>query len=192
MSQTRSAIQVATKKVDFKEKHQTITENLAPELLEQINPQKKPEVVAQEPSIPVPDDFQSPISEIRFAHQQDEWAYLIKRMGLGGRMRQFALHSIFTKQGHDLHIDVDESQKHLDSPILRQKLDAALSAIYEHNVTLSINFAQGVIDSPYLIQQKIDVGRHQQAIDVINSDENIVQFQQLFSAIIDENSIQAL
>jgi len=191
-SQTRSASPVATKKVDFKEKHQTITENLAPELLEQINPQKKPEVVAQEPSIPVPDDFQSPISEIRFAHQQDEWAYLIKRMGLGGRMRQFALHSIFTKQGHNLHIDVDESQKHLDSPILRQKLDAALSSIYEHNVTLSINFAQGVIDSPYLIQQKIDVGRHQQAIDVINSDENIVQFQQLFSAIIDENSIQAL
>ena len=26
-----------------------------------------------------------PISEIRFAHQQDEWAYLIKRMGLGGK-----------------------------------------------------------------------------------------------------------
>ncbi|MFY8325931.1 DNA polymerase III subunit gamma/tau [Pseudoalteromonas sp. ZZD1] len=191
-SQTRSNNQVAPKKVDFKEKHQTITENLAPELLEQINPQKKPEVVAQEPSIPVPDDFQSPISEIRFAHQQDEWAYLIKRMGLGGRMRQFALHSIFTKQGNNLHIDVDESQKHLDTPMLRQKLDAALSNIYEHNVTLSINFAQGVIDSPYLIQQKIDVGRHQQAIDVITSDENIVQFQQLFSAIIDENSIQAL
>ena len=43
-----------------------------------------------------------------------------------------------------------------------------------------------------LIQQKIDAGRHQQAIDVITSDENIVQFQQLFSAEIDENSIQAL
>lgn len=180
------------RKVDFKEKHQTITENLAPELLEQINPQKKPEVIEQEPAIPVPDDFQSPISEIKFAHQQDEWAYLIKRMGLGGRMRQFALHSIFTKQGDNLHIDVDESQKHLDTPMLRQKLDAALSSIYDHNVSLSINFAKGVIDSPYLIQQKIDAGRHQQAIDVITSDENIVQFQQLFSAEIDENSIQAL
>ncbi|MCQ8877603.1 DNA polymerase III subunit gamma/tau [Pseudoalteromonas shioyasakiensis] len=191
-SETRANSQLETKKVDFKEKHQTITENLAPELLEQINPQKKPEVIEQEPSVPVPDDFQSPISEIRFAHQQDEWAYLIKRMGLGGRMRQFALHSIFSKQGNNLHIDVDESQKHLDTPMLRQKLDAALSSIYEHNVTLSINFAQGVIDSPYLIQQKIDAGRHQQAIDVITSDENIVQFQQLFSAIIDENSIQAL
>ena len=180
------------RKIDFKAKHQTITENLAPELLEQINPQKVPEVVVAQPSIPAPDDFQSPISEIRFAHQQDEWAYLIKRMGLGGRMRQFALHSIFTKQGNNLHIDVDESQKHLDTPMLRQRLDAVLSSIYEHNVTLSINFAKGVIDSPYLIQQKIDAGRHQQAIDVITSDDNIVQFQQLFSAEIDENSIQAL
>ncbi len=187
--------QVSTKpanKVDFKAKHQTITENLAPELLEQINPQKPAPAVEQAPSIPVPDDFQSPISEIRFAHQQDEWAYLIKRMGLGGRMRQFALHSIFTKQDNHFHIEVDESQKHLDTPMLRQKLNVALSAIYGHNVELNIDFASGVIDSPYLIQQKIDAGRHQQAIDVITSDENIVQFQQLFSAEIDENSIQAL
>ncbi|KPZ64221.1 DNA polymerase III subunit tau [Pseudoalteromonas sp. P1-16-1b] len=190
-----SRAQVANKpasKVDFKAKHQTITENLAPELLEQINPQKPAPVVEQEPSIPVPDDFQSPISDIRFAHQQDEWAYLIKRMGLGGRMRQFALHSIFTKQDNHFHIEVDESQKHLDTPMLRQKLNVALSSIYGHNVELNIDFASGVIDSPYLIQQKIDAGRHQQAIDVITSDENIVQFQQLFSAEIDENSIQAL
>ncbi|PWS56100.1 DNA polymerase III subunit gamma/tau [Pseudoalteromonas sp. meg-B1] len=190
-----SRAQVANKpasKVDFKAKHQTITENLAPELLEQINPQKPAPVVEQEPSIPIPDDFQSPISEIRFAHQQDEWAYLIKRMGLGGRMRQFALHSIFTKQDNHFHIEVDESQKHLDTPMLRQKLNVALSSIYGHNVELNIDFASGVIDSPYLIQQKIDAGRHQQAIDVITSDENIVQFQQLFSAEIDENSIQAL
>ncbi|RZF81219.1 AAA family ATPase [Pseudoalteromonas sp. S4488] len=180
------------KKVDFREKHQTITENLAPELLEQINPQKAPEPVVEEASIPIPDDFESPISSIKFAHEQDEWAYLIKRMGLGGRMRQFALHSIFTKQNNQLHIEVDSSQRHLDSAVLRQKLNAALSEIYGHNVELSIEFADGVIDSPYLIQQKIDAGRHQQAIDVINSDENIVQFQQLFSAIIDENSIQAL
>ena len=180
------------KKVDFREKHQTITENLAPELLEQINPQKAPEPVVEEASIPIPDDFESPISSIKFAHEQDEWAYLIKRMGLGGRMRQFALHSIFTKKNNQLHIEVDSSQRHLDSAVLRQKLNAALSEIYGHNVELSIEFADGVIDSPYLIQQKIDAGRHQQAIDVINSDENIVQFQQLFSAIIDENSIQAL
>lgn len=179
-------------KVDFKQKHQTITENLAPELLEQINPQKVVDQPEPEAQIPVPDDFESPISSIKFAHEQDEWAYLIKRMGLGGRMRQFALHSIFSKNQQQLRIDVDLSQKHLDSPVLRQKLDAALSEIYGRNVELTIEFAEGVIDSPFLIQQKIDAGRHQQAIEVINTDNNIMQFQQLFSAEIDENSIQAL
>ncbi|HEA18252.1 MAG TPA: DNA polymerase III subunit gamma/tau [Pseudoalteromonas prydzensis] len=191
-SYTHNSVPTKLVKPDFKEKHQTIVENLAPELLEQINPQKVQAEPEPEINIQVPDDFQSPISDIRFAHQQDEWAYLIKRMGLGGRMRQFALHSIYSKQQQQLHLEVDESQKHLDTPMLRQKLSAALAAIYEHNVELTINFAAGVIDSPYLIQQKIDAGRHQQAIDVINGDENIVQLQQLFSAIIDENSIQAL
>ena len=191
-SYTPKSVPTKVLKPDFKEKHQTIVENLAPELLEQINPQKVVTEAEPEINIQVPDDFQSPISDIRFAHQQDEWAYLIKRMGLGGRMRQFALHSIYSKQQQQLHLEVDESQKHLDTPMLRQKLSAALASIYEHNVDLTINFAAGVIDSPYLIQQKIDAGRHQQAIDVINSDENIVQLQQLFSAIIDENSIQAL
>ena len=191
-SYTPKSVPTKVLKPDFKEKHQTIVENLAPELLEQINPQKVVTEAEPEINIQVPDDFQSPISDIRFAHQQDEWAYLIMRMGLGGRMRQFALHSIYSKQQQQLHLEVDESQKHLDTPMLRQKLSAALASIYEHNVDLTINFAAGVIDSPYLIQQKIDAGRHQQAIDVINSDENIVQLQQLFSAIIDENSIQAL
>ncbi|MBQ4833249.1 DNA polymerase III subunit gamma/tau [Pseudoalteromonas sp. MMG010] len=180
------------RKIDFKNKHQTITENLAPELLQQINPQKKAEIESDDVSIPIPDDFHSPISEIRFAHQQNEWAYLIKRMGLGGRIRQFALHSIFTKQDNNLHIQVDESQKHLDTAVLRQKLNHALSSIYDFNVELNIEFAKGVIDSPFLIQQKIDAQRHQQAVEAIAADNNVIQFQQIFNAEIDENSIQAL
>jgi DNA polymerase-3 subunit gamma/tau len=192
MGSQQAVLSKPERKVDFKIKHQTITENLAPELLEQINPQKAQVKQDNVPSIPIPDDFQSPISDIRFAHQQDEWAYLIKRMGLGGRMRQFALHSIFTKDDHQLNLQVDESQKHLDTPVLRQKLNHSLSGIYDFNVELNIEFEQGVIDSPFLIQQKIDAGRHQQAVDVINSDNNIIQFQQVFNAEIDENSIQAL
>ncbi|BBN82048.1 DNA polymerase III subunit gamma/tau [Pseudoalteromonas sp. A25] len=181
------------KKVAFKERHKTKQENLAPELLEQIAPPTTNKVVEpQEPSIPVPEDFSSPISDIKFAHQQDEWAHLIKRMGLGGRMRQFALHSIFTKDGHTFNLEVDQSQQHLDSPMLRQKLTASLSEIYGYEVQLEICFAPGVIDSPYLIQQKIDADRYQQAVDVINSDPNIVQFVQEFDAAVDENTVQAL
>ncbi|NOU49616.1 DNA polymerase III subunit gamma/tau [Pseudoalteromonas sp. JBTF-M23] len=181
------------KKVAFKERHKPNEANLAPELLEQIAPPtSNKSVESQEPSIPVPDDFSSPISDIKFAHQQDEWAHLIKRMGLGGRMRQFALHSIFTKDGHTFNLEVDQSQQHLDSPMLRQKLTASLSEIYSYEVQLQVSFAPGVIDSPYLIQQKIDANRYQQAVDVINSDPNIVQFVQEFDAAVDENTVQAL
>lgn len=137
-------------------------------------------------------DFSSPISEIKFAHQQDEWAHLIERMKLGGLARQFALHSIFSKQGEQLHLQVDESQKHLDTPMLRQQFQQALSDIYQHNIALSIEFAQGVIDSPYLIQQKIDAQRHQQAVDVINQDKNVMQLSETFNATLNENSIKAL
>jgi DNA polymerase-3 subunit gamma/tau len=181
------------KKVPFVQKHKAKTENLAPELLEQIAPVKKVEKVTQVvEQVAIPDDFTSPISDIRFAHQQDEWAHLIKRMGLGGRMRQFALHSIFNKDQNSIKLDVDASQQHLDSAILRQKLVASLSEIYKCEVQVDINFAPGVIDSPFLIQQKIDAQRYQQAVDVINQDKNVVQFVQEFAAVIDENTIQAL
>ncbi|MCF6435116.1 DNA polymerase III subunit gamma/tau [Pseudoalteromonas sp. MMG022] len=181
------------KKADFKTRHKTDESKLAPELLQQIAPvQSKKEVEPQAPSIPVPEDFSSPISDIKFAHQQDEWAHLIKRMGLGGRMRQFALHSIFTKDGHTFQLEVDQSQQHLDSPMLRQKLTASLCEIYGYEVQLDISFAPGVIDSPYLIQQKIDADRYQQAVDVINQDANVVQFVQEFDATVDENTVQAL
>ncbi|TMO65354.1 DNA polymerase III subunit gamma/tau [Pseudoalteromonas aurantia] len=181
------------KKMPFAQKHKAKTENLAPELLEQISPVKKAEPTTQViEQVTIPDDFSSPISDIRFAHQQDEWAHLIKRMGLGGRMRQFALHSIFNKEHNGIKLDVDASQQHLDSAILRQKLIASLSDIYGHEVQVDINFAPGVIDSPFLIQQKIDAQRYQQAVDVINQDANVVQFVQEFAAVIDENTIQAL
>ncbi|MBD1584237.1 DNA polymerase III subunit gamma/tau [Pseudoalteromonas sp. S16_S37] len=190
-NQTTTAL--PKKKVAFTERHKPNEANLAPELLEQIAPPtSNKSVEPQAPSIPVPDDFSSPISDIKFAHQQDEWAHLIKRMGLGGRMRQFALHSIFTKDGHTFNLEVDQSQQHLDSPMLRQKLTASLSEIYSYDVQLQVSFAPGVIDSPYLIQQKIDADRYQQAVDVINQDPNIVQFVKEFDATVDENTVQAL
>ena len=181
------------KSVPFSERHKADESKLAPELLEQIAPQApQKEEVPQEQSVPAPEGFASPISDIRFAHQKDDWAKLIEKMALGGRMRQFALHSIYHYENNQANIQVDVSQRHLDSAILRQKLQAALNDMYGSDVELVFEFAQGVIDSPYLIQQKIDAHRHQQAIDTINQDPIVVQFIEQFSAEIDENTIQAL
>ncbi|TLX46639.1 AAA family ATPase [Pseudoalteromonas phenolica] len=187
--------QVTPKKkpVPFSERHKADESKLAPELLEQIAPQTSQAQEAPiEEAVPVPEGFASPISEIRFAHQQDDWAKLIEKMALGGRMRQFALHSIYHYENNQANIQVDISQRHLDSAILRQKLQVALNDMYGSDVELIVEFAEGVIDSPYLIQQKIDAHRHQQAIETINQDPIVLQLIEQFSAEVDENTIQAL
>ncbi|RZQ53548.1 AAA family ATPase [Pseudoalteromonas phenolica] len=181
------------KPVPFSERHKADESKLAPELLEQIAPQtSQAQETPREEAVPVPEGFASPISEIRFAHQQDDWAKLIQKMALGGRMRQFALHSIYHYENNQANIQVDISQRHLDSAILRQKLQAALNEMYNSEVELIVEFAEGVIDSPYLIQQKIDAHRHQQAIETINQDPIVLQLIEQFSAEVDENTIQAL
>ena len=181
------------KPVPFNERHKADESKLAPELLEQIAPQtSQAQEVLKEEAVPVPEGFASPISKIRFAHQQDDWANLIEKMALGGRMRQFALHSIYHYENNQANIQVDISQRHLDSAILRQKLQAELNEMYDSEVELIIEFAEGVIDSPYLIQQKIDAHRHQQAIQTINQDPIVLQLIEQFSAEVDENTIQAL
>ncbi|TMN86939.1 AAA family ATPase [Pseudoalteromonas phenolica] len=181
------------KPVPFSERHKADESKLAPELLEQIAPQtSQAKETPKEEAVPVPEGFASPISEIRFAHQQDDWAKLIEKMALGGRMRQFALHSIYHYENNQANIQVDISQRHLDSAILRQKLQAALNEMYNSDVELIVEFAEGVIDSPYLIQQKIDAHRHQQAIETINQDPIVLQLIEQFSAEVDENTIQAL
>ena len=181
------------KPVPFSERHKADESKLAPELLEQIAPQtSQAQETPKEEAVPVPEGFASPISEIRFAHQQDDWAKLIEKMALGGRMRQFALHSIYHYESNQANIQVDISQRHLDSAVLRQKLQAALNEMYNSEVELIVEFAEGVIDSPYLIQQKIDAHRHQQAIETINQDPIVLQLIEQFSAEVDENTIQAL
>ncbi|GMM82946.1 DNA polymerase III subunit gamma/tau [Pseudoalteromonas sp. MTN2-4] len=187
--------QVTPKKkpVPFSERHKADESKLAPELLEQIAPQtSQAQEAPKEEAVPVPEGFASPISEIRFAHQQDDWAKLIEKMALGGRMRQFALHSIYHYENNQANIQVDISQRHLDSAVLRQKLQAALNDMYGSEVELIVEFAEWVIDSPYLIQQKIDAHRHQQAIETINQDPIVLQLIEQFSAEVDENTIQAL
>ncbi|WP_462169660.1 DNA polymerase III subunit gamma/tau [Pseudoalteromonas xiamenensis] len=189
---TDTTAQAKVKKVDFRERHRVDESKLAPELLVQLSGEKAPQLEEQEQVIPVPENFESPISDIRFAHQQDRWAELIELMGLGGRSRQFALHSIFNQQGNRIELQVDSTQQHLDGTMLRTRLADNLSRVLNTNIELEVSFAPGIMESPYLIQQKIDAGRLAQAVEVIANDQNIVTFTQEFGAVVDENSIRAL
>ena len=173
------------------EKYRGETKHVAPELIEQLASEPKQEV-APAPEPQIIEGFESPISQERFAHQQDEWANKIETMGLGGRIRQFALHSIYQEQGAQVNLLVDSEQKHLDSPMLRDQLQQALSQLKNMQVELAIEFNDVVEHTPFKIQQKIDAFRHQQAVHTIKNDPIITQLMTHFDAELDEGTIKAL
>ncbi|WP_462158608.1 DNA polymerase III subunit gamma/tau [Pseudoalteromonas sp. GB56] len=175
------------------ERHQPDPNKLAPELLQQLEAPSTSEA-NQEPvlQIPVPAGFTSPISAIKYAHEQDAWAKLIEDMNLGGRTRQFALHSMFKQQQGDVYLDVHQEQQHLDGGALRDRIAECLSEQLGQAITLHVQFVEQVENTPYLIQQSIDELRLHQAVQTVNEDSNIQRLMSQFSATLDENSVQAL
>ena len=113
-------------------------------------------------------------------------------MGLGGRVRQFALHGVYQQADNQVKLIVDSEQQHLDSPMLREQLKQALSQLHNTHIELFIEFNNGVENTPYLIQQKIDAFRHQQAVHTIKNDPVITQLITHFDAELDEGTIKAL
>ncbi|RXF04845.1 DNA polymerase III subunit gamma/tau [Pseudoalteromonas sp. PS5] len=181
------------KKEAFQARHRPIAENLAPELLEQLSPVKQDDNEQKtQVEIPAPENFVSPISDIKFAYQSDDWANMIEKMQLGGRIRQYALHSVFTQEGEQVQLQVDASQQHLDSGVLREKLTESLSVLLEKPVSLEINYIEALSSTPFLVQQQLDEHRLMQAKTAMREDPLVSAFVQEFDAMLDENSVQAL
>lgn len=191
-SQNTQSTKPVQQKVSPLERFKPDPANVAPELIAQLSPEPEKPVVDKKPVIAIPEGFESPISAIRFAHQQDDWASIIEAMGLGGRVRQFALHSVMDKQAHNVLLTTDASQQHLDSQGLRESLQVSLAGHFNQAITLNVNYQENVANTPFLIQQAIDAHRHQQAIQTIISDANVQTFTQHFDAEVDESTIRAL
>lgn len=164
--------------------------NLAPELLVQISGESQQVEEVIEQVIEIPEGFVSPLSDIKFAYQKDHWAGIINNMQLGGRIRQFALHSLYQKQENHVLLNVDLSQQHLDSQMLRDQLQTSLSQVLNEAINLQVQFEGTVDNSPYLIQQKIDADRLQHASEVLKQDPVITQFVSRFDAQMDESSVR--
>jgi len=164
--------------------------NLAPELLVQISGETDKEEEIVEQVIEIPEGFISPLSDTKFAYQKDHWADVINKMELGGRIRQFALHSIYQKNNNHILLNVDLSQQHLDSQMLREQLQTSLSQVLNEAVNLQVQFEATVENSPYLIQQKIDSERLHHAAEVLKQDPVITQFVSRFDAQMNDSSVR--
>ncbi len=164
--------------------------DLAPELVEQISQVPAQDILPEE-IIEIPEGFVSPLSDVKYAYQQDQWAELIHKMQLGGRIRQFALHGIWHQNAENVYLKIDATQEHLDSQAMREQLQHSLCEALQQNIKLNIEFMNNVANTPFLLQQKLDADRLKHAIEVIQQDPIVLGFIQRFNAEISEKSIIA-
>ena len=124
------------------------------------------------------------------ASQVDEWSSVIEAMPIAALTKQLALHSAFTRHGDTIVLELLHNKAHLNTPSALQQLSAALSDYLGQTVKLEIQLGRPN-NTPFGLQQKINSQRQVYARQVVNTDENIAQLQNLFAAKIDQDSIQA-
>ncbi len=182
----------APKKVHrpFKERHVVVEQHLAPELIEQLQPQANEPEPEAPPKI-IPEGFASPMGTTRFAHEVDTWAKHIETMGLSGRIRQFALHSTLNVQGDTAHLVVDETQRHLESTMALSAIENGLCQVLNRTVQVALSYQNALANTPFLIQQGIDEKRYHEAVEIMHNDPNVSALSQRFSATLDDTSIKA-
>jgi DNA polymerase-3 subunit gamma/tau len=74
--------------------------------------------------------------------------------------------------------------------MLREQLQTSLSQVLNEAIDLQVQFEGTVENSPYLIQQKIDLDRVQHASEVLKQDPVVTQFVSRFDAKMDESSVR--
>ncbi len=119
---------------------------------------------------------------VKTASQIDPWASRIDHLAIGGLMRLFLLHASAELQNQQLCLRVMQSQRHLDNERNRQTLTTVLSASYEQELTLDIEFCEQVPTCPVAIQQRIDEARTIYVAAVLAADPLVLALQQHFGA----------
>lgn len=124
------------------------------------------------------------------ASQIDTWSQIIEQMQIAALTKQLALHSSYEKNNHRVTLKLLDSKPHLNTEQNRQQLQQALSDTFKENVQLEVVHGQPK-NTPFGLQQAINIARHQYARKLVNSDQNIVRVRDMFSASIVEESIKA-
>ncbi|MDP2561663.1 DNA polymerase III subunit gamma/tau [Psychrobium sp. 1_MG-2023] len=120
----------------------------------------------------------------------DPWSVLIDKMMLGGRIRQLAIHSTFSQQGSDVKLILRQEHRHLNSQSPVATLQKNLSMALELPIELQVDIGDSQHQTPFEIATELHQTRLNLAMQCIESDSNVVSFQQNFGAQLMPESVK--
>jgi DNA polymerase-3 subunit gamma/tau len=123
------------------------------------------------------------------AAQLDSWSKLIEQMQVTALTKQLALHSSYSIEDDVVMLCLPDGKQHLISDTACQQLQQTLSEALQRNIQLKIDIGTPV-NTPYAVQQNVNLVRQQYAEEVVASDEAFVMLKQTFAAQVIEDSIK--
>jgi DNA polymerase-3 subunit gamma/tau len=152
----------------------------------------EPEVIIPEPVAPYQPESIDP-SVVRKANQVDKWAHMIDSMQLSARIRQLAIHATISDESTDdnLILLLDQATRHLNSDVAQEQLQAFISEFLGRKVTVTLTIVESTVADPFQIQAHINDKRYDYAKALLKEDPIIVELQNKFQAVLDEETINA-
>lgn len=122
------------------------------------------------------------------ANQIDKWSALVEAMPIAGLLKQVALNSLFERNNDQVVLKLDPSQQHLVNETTTSQLSTAMTEVLQSPVTVQLEFAE-VANTPFQIQQQVNIMRQRHARQVIQTDDTIRSVMGAFNAEVLEDSI---
>ena len=128
--------------------------------------------------------------KVTIAPQLDKWSALITQMQVAALTKQLALHSEFSREGNTVLLNLVQSKEHLNTASAREQLQQALSDVLLQDISLNVHVGDAV-NTPFALQQSINRVRFDYAKQVVEPDNAICMFKEMFNAQVLSESIKA-
>ena len=121
-----------------------------------------------------------------------EWSGIIESLPIRGMVREMALNCAFHGVEDDaVSLSLDPAHKHLLSKARLEQLEKSLCDYYQRSVSVRIvREGQQAVETPARKQLREQDERQQQAVESIETDENIKAIQDAFGGTVFQDSIR--
>jgi len=123
-------------------------------------------------------------------NSEDVWTVMIEALGLGGRLRQLAIHSTFTQTGNTISLLLAAEHKHLNAENAVGALQKRLSLLLDAPVEVVVDIGGDANQTPYDIAQDLHHHRLELAAQRIKADVSVNKFINDFDANLVDESIK--
>jgi len=122
-----------------------------------------------------------------------DWSKIVQQLNLTGPVGQLAVHSaLVVKEGNKIRLSLDAGNGHYRSPAREERLAQALSEYFGEKITLEMQLATAVINTPAQQQKVAADDKLQNARSSIDSDPNIRAMRDVFGATVQPDSIRPI